>query len=342
MNPVALVRRGFLPVPPRVLIPLLLCLLLPREGLRGEAPPGTPPAPGSSEERLSRIEQSMGGPATGETVSLLRQWAAADPVERVRERPVGPLPLAADRGPEPTLRSLLERDPAPRVRRAAAEAAGILGLSSLRGTLADRLAKDPDPIVRAECARALGLLGGRESANSLMLSLVKDPAPEVRALSAVALAGLKTPEGPELIRATARQDPSVLVRTYAVQELAESDPARSGELFREVFETTSDPELRVEAYRGLLLSGRGREWESAGLSDSDERIRFLAFRSWMARSYPDPRTRGSGGGGYSVNAGELEGYLSDPVRGIRELAKERLEAMGYTVVPSGFGFAIAP
>lgn len=341
MTPVAPSRRRGLPVFPRLPVLLLLCLLVPRNGPCGDPAAGNPPGPGSAEERLSRIEQWMGAPATGETGPLLRQWAAADPVERVRERAVGALALAGDRGSEATLRTLLERDRAPRVRRAAAEAAGILGLSSLRGVLADRLGKDPDPLVRAECARSLGILGGRESAAPLMLSLVKDPAAQVRALSAVALAGLKAPEGPELIRAAATQDPSLLVRTYAVQELAETDPARSGELFREVFETATDPELRVEAYRGLLLSGRGREWESAGLSDADERIRFLAFRSWMARSYPDPSSRGSGGGGYSVNAGALEGYLSDPVRGIRELAKERLEAMGYTIVPSGFGFAIA-
>ncbi len=290
-----------------------------------------------SEERLTGIEQAMVARDWAK-IPLLREWASRDRDERVRERSVGALTLIGDVGSSDVFLERLSRDPSPRVRRAAVEAIGILKLSGLHAKTTERLQKDPDPYVRAECARALGRIQAKNAGSALMVALVQDPSPEVRALSAETLSALRIPEATELLRVVAQQDSSTLVRIYAVRALGTVDPGGSAPVFRSVWEGTADPDLRVEAYQGLLLSGTGGQWEAAGLSDFDERVRFLAFRSWLSHSLASrpgavlPRN--------AEALTRLEGFLKDPVRGIRELAKEALEKQGYAVRTEGFGYAI--
>lgn len=290
-----------------------------------------------SEERLTGIEQAMVSRDRSK-VPLLREWASRDGDEKVRERSVGALTLIGDAGSSGIFLERLSRDPSPRVRRAAAEAIGILKLSGPHAKLTELLRKDPDPYVRAECARALGRIMATSGGPALMIALGQDSSPEVRALSAEGLSALRVPESPELLRVVAQQDSSTLVRIFAVQALGVLDPAGSAPVFRIVWEGTSDPDLRVAAYQGLLQSGTGAQWEAAGLSDFDERVRFLAFRSWLSRSLAArpgtvlPRN--------AEALSRLETFLKDPVRGIRELAKEALEKQGVAVRTEGFGYAI--
>lgn len=322
-------RRAF----PSALLFLLLCIppaLFP-------ASPSAAERPDDERDRLVRIEQAVSGMDRAQ-LPLLRKWAAGDGSERVRERSIGAMTLLGDPGAEALLRERLMRDPSGRVRRAAAEAAGILRLSSLRQNLATLLAGDRDPLVRAECARAIGRIPGANG-DPLLAALVSDRAPEVRALSAEALASLRIQGSPDLLRGVAQQDPSVFVRISAIRALAEIDPSGSYDLFLATWKDSSDLELRVEGYRGLQLSGRGEGWTDAGLSDVDERVRFLAFRSWLPKAFPpikpDEKPAYS-----TASLSRLERFLQDPVRGIRELAREQMERLGYRVRPSGFGYAI--
>lgn len=319
----------------------------------GEAAPPVPapaapvlpsrPRPGASEDaedRLSRIEQATWD-RDARTIPLLREWAATDPSDRVRERSVGALAIIGDPEPGPLLLGRLADDPSAEVRRAAAEAIGLLGPAAAVGRLAVSLRSDADPFVRAECARAIGrttAVGSAPSQHALLVAVFWDPSPEVRALAAEALAALRSPESAELLRAVAEQDDSTLVRTYAVRALAKTFPLSSAPLFRAVWEQARDPELRVEAFRGLLLAEKGDTWERVGLADGDERVRFLAFREWLSRAmearskrrqFPDDDF-----------AASLESFLSDKVRGIRELAREQLESFGVKVRRSGFGYAV--
>jgi hypothetical protein len=114
----------------------------------------------------------------------------------------------------------------------------------------------------------------------------------------------------------------------------EFSPSAAVSLFKEVcWNTSSDPELWIEAFRGLLRSGEGSKWSESGLSDRDERIRFLSLREWISRLNPDPRIP------YTRNNDSIlriEPFLADPSRGIRELAKGFLENHGFTVRQSGF------
>jgi HEAT repeat protein len=289
-----------------------------------------------TEERLTRIEQAM-VTRDKNSLPLLRKWVTWDGDERVRERSIGALTLIGDAGSSRLFLDRLSRDPSPRVRRAAAEAIGILSFSGTTSQVAKILGKDKDPYVRAECARALGRIKGRGSKTALMVSLVKDPSPEVRALSADALSNLRIPESPELLRVVAQKDSSTLVRIYAVRALIVIDPAKSVPVFQSVWEGSTDPDLRVAAYRGLLLSRRSGDWESVGLADIDERIRFLAFRSWLSHAIPS--RPGAGLTRNTEPVAKLQAFLKDPVRGIRELAKNALERQGFVVRPDGFGYA---
>ncbi len=291
--------------------------------------------------RLSRIEQAMWD-HDPRAIPQLREWAAKDPDDRVRERSVGALALLGDRQAAPVFLGLLGGDPAAAVRRAAAEAIGFLRLPVAPAPLAELLQKDPDPFVRAECARAIGRIGGA-APPQLLVSVVRDPSPEVRALAAQALSGLKSAAGPEILRAVAVRDDSVLVRIYAVRSLAGASPGPSASLFRTVWEGSGDADLRLEAFRGLLAAKGGDAWERVGLADADERVRFLAFRSWLDRSRQTQTRRGAPGDRRDPDfEARLAGFLADRVRGIRELAKERLEALGYRIRPSGFGYAVEP
>lgn len=318
-------RRAFVPV----LLSLLLC-----------APRGAGAAPGEERdddlERLAVIEQAVSDMDRGK-LPALREWAARDRSERVRERSVGALTLLADREAGTLLQGRLAGDPSERVRRAAAEAAGILGLVSLRATLTEHLASDRAPYVRAECARALGRLAGTD-VTPLLVALVTDDSPEVRALCAEALARLKPREVVDLLGAAATQDPSVLVQIYAVRGLADAAPSGSAPLFERIWKGSDDPDLRMEAFRGLLRSGRGDGAVEAGLADADERVRFLAFRSWLAARFPPARPGDTPPSPESIR--QLTGFLSDKLRGIRELAREEMERLGFRLRPSGFGYAI--
>ncbi len=298
-----------------------------------------PSARDDAGDRLSRIEQAM-WQRDGGAILLLREWAAGDPSDRVRERSVGALALIRDAGAAPVFLGRLGGDPSPAVRRAAAEAIGLLRRTEDVRLLVDRLEKDPEPFVRAECARAIGRIANSDAiaGNALLISLIRDPSPAVRALASEALASLRPRGAADALRLAAQQDNADLVRIYAVRTLAEISPRPSASLFREVWDGSSDPDLRLEAFRGLLLSGSGDAWETAGLADADERIRFLAFQAWLAR-YTELRKRFVRPPDADFTA-RLEGFLGDRVGGIRELAKKQMEALGYRIRPSGFGYAV--
>jgi len=318
---------------PPVLLVLLLSLPFPSEA----ASPGTVQNRTDDPERLAAIEQAMTG-RDRTKLPQLREWAGGDRNERVRERSIGALTLLGDREAGILIRNRLAEDPSGRVRRASAEAAGILGLSSLREMLTEHLARDRDPLVRAECARALGRIPGSDF-RPLLVALVADPSPEVRALCAEALAFLKPPDSVDLLRTVARQDSSILVRIYAVRGLAEIDPVGSASLFEQAWKDSDDPDLRMEAYRGVLRSDPRDRAIEEGLSDADERVRFLAFRAWLASRFPTvPQGKIPSASPDSIR--RLTGFLADPVRGIREQARDELLRRGFRLRPSGFGYAI--
>jgi hypothetical protein len=262
--------------------------------------------------------------------------AAGDAHERTRERSLGALVILGDSGAPNVFFDRLSADPAPAVRRAAAEGIGILKLPGQLHRLTERLQRDSQPIVRAECARAIGRTRGVPAEPYLSVALLLDPSPAVRALSAEALAHLRTPSASEPLR-QAVLDPDPLVRLYAIRGLVETAPSSSVPLFRKVWETMDDAELRVEAFRGLLITEDSVKWREAGLAHPDERIRFLALQEWISRlskrkdiplARDDEAVR------------RIETFLSDKSRGIRELAKTFLEKQGLRVRPSGFIYVI--
>ncbi len=319
---------------------LLLAVIAPGPAAVGQA--GEPrPADMRDDagDRLSRIEQAMWD-RDPEATPLLRKWAAGDPNDHVRERSVGALAVIRDAEAAAVFLGRLEGDSSPAVRRAAAEALGIFRHKVDTRRLADPLRKDQDPLVRAECARAIGRIGDVRLGPALLISVVRDPSPEVRALAAEAAAALRTPDAADILRAVALRDDSVLVRIYAVKALAEISPGPSASLFRTVWDGSRDPELRLEAFRGLLLAERGDAWEQVGLADADERVRFLAFQEWLARDLESRKA--NKGMPISDFKARLETFLGDRVRGIRELAKEQLESLGVRIRPYGFGYAVEP
>jgi len=339
---------------PKPIAAPLIALLLPfiaadptAAGRAGDAPPAREEtsaprdqgvrARDDAGDRLSRIEQAMWH-RDPEAAPLLREWAAGDPNDRVRERSVGALAIIRDPEATPVFLGRLNGDPSAAVRRAAAEAIGLLRPKVNIERLAEPLRNDADPFVRAECARAIGRIGMTQLGGALLVSLVQDPSQEVRAVAAEAIATLRPREAADVLRAVARQDAAILVRIYAVRALAEISPGPSVSLFRAVWDGPSDPDLRLEAFRGLLLAESGEAWERAGLADEDERVRFLAFREWLSRTV---RARAGGGGMPDGDfAARLEGFLADRVRGIRELAKDQMETLGFRVRSSGFGYAV--
>lgn len=301
------------------------------------------PGPGAAEGvpddadlKLSRIEQATAA-RDRDAARDLAAWARTDGNEEVRERSVGALALLQAADAVPDVINALGADPSPRVRRAAAEAIGILKPVNGYMPLESALTRDADPYVRAECARALGRIGEVRTGAALIAAVARDPSPEVRALSSEALEKIRTPGSTEILEMAARGDPSTLVRIYAIRAL--SGAAAPAPLFRSIWEETSDPDLRVEAFQGLLAAGDAAPWDEKGLSDLDERIRFLSFRSWLNRNFAENRR---GGMIPETPDPRLESYLSDPVQGIRELARRRLEDQGFRVRPKGFGYTVEP
>lgn len=301
---------------------------------------GVPPPPAcnpSAEpcERLSWIEQVLWSRDKG-AIPHLREMAAADVHERTRERSLGSLVTLADMGAPNVFFDRLGSDPSASVRRAAAEGIGILRFPGPPQRLTEPLQKDPHPLVRAECARALGRTGRLAAVPYLHISLLRDTSPSVRALSAEALAKLRTPEATEPLLQGARDD-DPLVRLYAIRGLVDTDPSSASALFQQAWDTTNDPELRVEAFRGLMLLEESVKWREAGLADSDERIRFLALGEWLSRLSGRNRSPIQLAPG---TVQRLETFLSDRSRGIRELAKSFLEKQGFRIRPSGFIYVI--
>ncbi len=286
-------------------------------------------------ERLSWIEQVMLN-RDRETIPHLRAMAVGDAHERVRERSLGALVILGDTEASALFLGRLSGDPAPGVRRAAAEGIGLLNLPVRPDRLTEPLLKDSNPLVRAECARAIGRSPRIPAGAALISALLQDPSPEVRALSAEALAGLQAQGAAEVLKRAA-QDESPIVRLYAIRALVESSPSAAGPLFKEVWDTTSDPEARIEAFRGLLRSGDAVKWAETGLAYPDERIRFLSLREWLSRLLIDPR-RPPGRNDAPIR--RIEPFLSDSSRGIRELAKAYLEKLGFRVRPSGFFYTL--
>jgi hypothetical protein len=290
-------------------------------------------------ERLARIERILWERDAG-AIPTLREWAAKDGSDRVRERAVGALVTLRDDKAPGIYFDRLASDPSPRVRRAAADAIGTLAIPVDRADrLSTPLRKDADPMVRAECARAIGRAGNRQSFPYLLIAVVQDPSPEVRALSAEAVMTLKVVESVDVLRNAALQDRSPVVRVYAVRAIAAIDPRSSQETFQTVWDQATDADLRTAAFEGMLQTSAAPAWIEAGLQDKDPRVRYLAFRAWQSRLPPGPRGRR-----HERNSGEvlrLETFLKDPLRGIREGARLALEGLGYRIVEKDSVYAIA-
>jgi len=307
----------------------------------GAPPPAEKVRTGDADigERLARIERILWERDAG-AIPTLREWAAKDGSDRVRERAVGALVTLRDAKAPSVYFDRLASDPSPRVRRAAADAIGTLAVPVDR---ADRLSvplrKDADPMVRAECARAIGRARDRQAFPFLLLAVAQDPSPEVRALSADALMTLKVMESVEILKNAALQDRSPVVRVYAVRALASIDPRSSSETFRTVWDQATETDIRTAAFEGMLQTPDAPAWVEVGLHDKDPRIRYLAFRAWQSR-LPAVHT----GTRPQRNSGEvlrLEAFLKDPLRGIREGARDALETLGYRIVETGTVYAIA-
>jgi hypothetical protein len=290
-------------------------------------------------ERLARIERILWERDAG-AIPTLREWAARDDSDRIRERAVGALVTLRDTRDPRVYFDRLASDPSPRVRRAAADAIGTLAIPVDRpDRLSSPLRKDTDPMVRAECARAIGRTGDRQSFPYLLIGLGQDPSPEVRALCAEALMALKVVESADVLRNAALQDRSPVVRVYAVRALTAIDPSSSAETFRTVWDQASEPDLRTAAFEGMLRTAGAGAWIEAGLQDKDPRIRYLAFHAWQSRLQgPRPGTRPPRNSGEVLR---LETFLKDPLRGIREGARQSLEKLGYRIVETGDVYAIA-
>ena len=290
-------------------------------------------------ERLAWIERIL-WERNVSAVPTLREWAARDESDRVRERSIGALVTLRDSKAPRVYFDRLSSDSSPRVRRAAADAIGTLAIPVDRtDRLSTPLRKDPDPMVRAECARAIGRAGDRQAFPYLLIALGQDSSPEVRALCAEALMTLKVAESVEVLRNAALQDRSPLVRVYAVRALVALDPRSSAETFRTVWEQAAEADLRTAAYEGMLQTAEAGAWIESGLKDKDPRIRYLAFQAWQSR-LQRPRT----GSRLPRNSGEilrLEGFLNDPLGGIREGARRSLENLDYRVVEKGNVYVIA-
>lgn len=288
-------------------------------------------------ERLTRIEQIMWS-REGKVVPLLRGWATNDENDQVRERAVGALVLLDDKEEGNVYADRIARDKSPRVRRAAAEGIGILKVRVPSTLLVSTLQKDADPMVRAEAARAIGLTGQHLAGPALLGAIAQDGSPEVRALSAEAYARLKLNQGTELLQGVALRESSLLVRLNVLKALVATAPMESQPTFKTIWETANEPDIRLEALKGLLRSGRG-EWDSEGMKNSDDRVRFLALKMWVGKNYPKrasfrPKRT-------DTIVARLEPFLQDTVRGIRDVAREALENAGFKVKPSGFGYQLA-
>lgn len=324
------------PFPLPAILAALLASALPSPPLLAAAE--APASELQDDDQLSRIEQIMWNRDAKE-VPLLRKWAVSDDNDRVRERSVGALVLLGDRAEGNVFLDRIARDPSPRVRRAAAEAIGILRIGVPSTLLVSTLQKDRDPLVRAEAARAIGLTGQTLAAPALLGAVASDASPEARALAAEAYGRLRLTSGTELLKGVASRENSPLVRLHVLRALVETAPLESQPTFRSVWETAREPDIRLEALRGLLLSGQGN-WDLEGMASNDDRVRFLALKQWVARRYPKKRTQVVP----SRNADEvtrLEPFLQDPVRGIRDMARDTLERVGFKTRPSGFGYQIA-
>src|SRR5512139_837960 len=222
-------------------------------------------------ERLARIERILWDRDAG-AVPTLREWAARDESDRVRERSIGALVTLRDNGNPRVYFDRLSSDPSPRVRRAAADAIGTLAIPVDRADrLSTPLRKDPDPMVRAECARAIGRAGDRPAFPYLIIALGQDASPEVRALSAESLMTLQVVESVVVLRNAALQDRSPLVRVYAVRALAAIDPGSSSETFHAVWDLATETDLRTAAFEGMLKTSDAPAWLESGLQDKDPR-----------------------------------------------------------------------
>ncbi len=288
-------------------------------------------------EKLTRIEQIMWN-RDEKSIPLLRKWASSDENDPVRERSVGALVLLGDREKGNIYQFRLSKDASPRVRRAAAEAIGILKIAVPPTLLVLTLQRDPDPMVRAEVARAIGLTGLTFAGPALLGAVAQDLSPEVRALSAEAYGRLKLTQGTDLLQGVALRETSFVVRLNVLRALVETAPLDAQQTFKTIWETAREPDIRIEALRGLLLSGRGN-WDVEGMASGDDRVRFLALKEWLTKHYPK-RTS------YhplrnSPDVTRLEPFLQDPVRGIRDLAHETLERSGFKTKSSGFGYQMA-
>lgn len=320
---------------------LTFLLAFPAAGPAFAAPAAQPAAGGeavSLAERLSGIERIM-WERDARSIPALREQASKDADEKVRARALGALTLLRDTGARMVYLERLSSDPSPRVRRAAADAIGTLGIPPDRiDRLSGPLQKDADPMVRAECARALGKLGSRAAVGTLIYAMAADPSPEVRSLAAEALSRLRAVEAEAILTTSARQDRSPAVRAQSVRALAQVAPGSSLPLFRDLWKEAADPELRFEAYLGLLRTAERVRWIEEGLRDADVSIRFSALRAWtslIAKTPPGTRLSRT-----STDVVRLERLLKDPARGIREFSRQTLENLGYKVRPDGFAYSI--
>lgn len=243
--------------------------------------------------------------------------------------------LLGDKGGISLLTEILLQDPSPQVRRAAAYAMCELRSHTLITPLLQALENDSDPIVRAISARALGLHGSEEPARVLLSYVLVDPSYQVRIESAVAIAKLQMEGAIEPLKIAISNDPERLVRIAAIQALSSFTGKAVLGFLTEEFESATDPDVRFELYKGIvLLQGFGRYLER-GLKESDERIRFLALKK-ITESI-DYHKRGLSS---SRQVLLITDMLSDPFKGIRELANDTLNRLGFKTKDLGVRYEV--
>lgn len=317
---------------------ILAALLVPARAFPGPAAQADPVSPGEAADRLARIERVMWERDEKE-ILVLREWAARDGSDKVRERALGALTLLRDVKSQNLFLERLSSDPSPGVRRAAADALGALGIPVDRiDRLTAPLQKDPDAMVRAECARAIGRSGVKQATGFLIYSLSNDPAPEVRALCAEALSRLGAREAVESLKTSALADGHILVRLSSVRALRLLSPQDGIETFRAIWREGADTDLRLEAFLGLLATREKADWFRLGLREKEPSFRSLAVREWIAGlDLPKRKERLAR---RSAEVLMLEELLRDPAGGIREMSRGVLESQGYTVRDTGFSYSI--
>lgn len=314
-----------------ITIAMFVCVLLLFHPAITRAKKTRPP---SESEILSSIETIIDSRDKSKS-DYLRRLASKNSSSSVRSRAIGALMLLSDGSAVPLLTEKLNNDPSPIVRRAAAYAMSEMKSHLLINPLLRSLENDSDPIVRAISARALGIQESRDQAKILLSYIMVDPSYQVRIESAVAIGHLQLEGAAESLKFVITKDPERLVRIAAIKALSSfNDRSALNFLLRE-FDTATDLDIRFELYKGIITVHDSGKFLKIGLQDGDERIRFLALRKITENI--DYQKRGLL---KSKEVPLLKDMLSDPFKGIRDLANDTLNRMGFKTKDLGVRYEV--